>query len=189
MNITQTEAILSIVSPEVANYSYIHVVSDVTIIATILASETFTNSASYYTFETDGYFIITEFKLPTSSGSGYYILNNVIFDGQGNQISVTELMATDTENTNILRIDEDYITIYMLNDLYIRMIKEKYLKDICNCGCECINNIDKVKLDTLTMGLALLEALTIKTQYYEIQRIVEKLLVCFRLLLPNCNCY
>lgn len=188
MDITQTDNRISIVSPSVAGYTYIHVIQDITIAKATIVSETFTDSVSYYTFESDGYFVITEFKLPETAGSGYYIISEKIYDPTDQQISVATLMEVDTEYTNILRIDEDHMTKYYLSDYYLRLLKEKYLKNICNCGCSCIDKIGKVELDTLTMGLDLIEALEIKHQYYEVQRIVEKLSICFGLIMPNCNC-
>lgn len=112
----------------------------------------------------------------------------LIYNPQGNVISAETLLATSTDLTNIIRTDENWITMYILDDYYIRLLKSKYLHNICNCGCGCIDKIDKVRLDTLTMGLDLIEALEAKNQYYEIQRIVEKLMVCFGLIDSNCNC-
>lgn len=191
MNITQTEATISMVSQEASGYGFIHIVQDVTIVETNVVSDVFTTSMSEYTFVADGYFIITEIKLPTTAPvSGYWIdiAEELIYDPSGNVISTETLLATSIDQTNIIRTDEDWITMYLLDDYYVRLLKSKYLHNICNCGCGCIDKTDKVRLDTLTMGLDLIEALEAKLQYYEIQRIVEKLMVCFGMIDSNCNC-
>jgi hypothetical protein len=190
MNITQTEGTVTITSQEIASYGYIHIIQDVTITDTIVVSDIFTDISSTYTFLSDGYFIITEIRLPLASGSGYYIDmdEEIIYAPDDTVITTEELLALDTTGTNIIREDEDWLTMYILNEYYINLLKSKYLKNICNCGCGCIEKSDKVKLDTLTMGLDLIEALEAKYQYYEIQRIVEKLMVCFNLADSNCDC-
>jgi hypothetical protein len=189
MNLTQSDETLNIISQESSPYRYIHVVQDVTILETTIVNDEFTNSVSYYNFTTDGYFIITEIKLPvTPVEGGYYISGDSVFDPEGVEITVEDVMALSPENTNIIREDQEYITLYFLQDYYLGLLKAKYLKNICACGCGCIDKQDKVQLDTLTMGLDLIEALQAKFQYYEVQRIVEKLLVCFGLQMTNCNC-
>lgn len=191
MNITQDEGTLSMISQEASGYGFIHVIQNVRVDSeTFIASDEFTTSTSYYTLTEDGYFIITEIKLPITAGSGYYmdIGEEIIYDPNDNVISTEALLATDTELTNIVRVDEDWISMFILQDYYIKLLKAKYLKNICNCGCGCMDKTDKVRLDTLTMGLDLIEALQAKNQYYEIQRIVEKLMVCFGLIDANCNC-
>lgn len=189
MNISQSENKLIIVSEETAMYRYIHIVQDVTIVNTTIVNDEFTDSMSYYTFSDDGYFIVTEMKLTTNPGDYYYISNDTIYDPTGTEITVEELLEVDIDlNPEIVREDQDYISMYYLDDYYLTLLKSKYLKNICNCGCSCIDNIDKVQLDTLTMGLDLIDALLLKLQYHEVQRIVEKLSVCFGLTNTNCNC-
>lgn len=191
MNIIQTDGTISITSQESAGYGFIHIIQDVTITSTDVVSDIFTTASSSYTFVSDGYFIITEIKLPSSPSPGNYyidIAEEQIYDPTGSLITTEQLLEVDTEFTNILRVDQDWLTMYILNEYYIRLLKSKYLKNICNCGCGCIDQADKVKLDTLTMGLDLSEALAAKYQYYEVQRIVEKLMVCFNLVDTNCDC-
>lgn len=191
MNIIQTDGTVSITSQETNGYGFIHIIQNVTITETYVVSDIFTTASSTYTFEEDGYFIITEIKLPLAPSTGNHCVDlgeELIYDNTGAVISTEELLATDTQFTNIIREDQDWLTIYILSDYYIQLLKAKYLKNICNCGCGCIDKTDKVKLDTLTMGLDLIEALTAKLQYYEIQRIVEKLMVCFNLADSNCDC-
>lgn len=189
MNITQTGAKLSIISTESVGYRYVHVVQDVTIAATTIVSDEYTDSISYYTLPTDGYYIVTEMKIPTTPGDYYYIVDDVVFNADDQAITISALMEVDTIGTSIVRVDEDYISMYHLEAYYLSLLKSKYLANICNCGCGCIDKQDKIKLDTLTMGLDLIEALLAKVQYHEVQRIVEKLSVCFGLMIKNCNCY
>lgn len=187
MNITQTNAIITITSTTNSNYKYVHVIQRVAINETTIISDVITTSSSSYTLGYDGYFIITEFRLPTNDGSDYWTDGTFIYDPSG-VISVEELMALDPEVANLTRTDEDHVSLYFLNNYYINLLKSKYLKNICNCGCGCIDKQDKIKLDTLTMGLDLIEALLTKAQYYEVQRIIEKLMVCFGMVDNNCNC-
>ena len=189
MNVSQSDAKLNIVSTESFSYAYVHVVQDVRIAETTVVHDEITDSVSYYTLQSDGYFIITEMKLPTTAGAYYWIGGDYIYDPGGNLITVEELLAVDPTGTSITREDLDYISLYYLNDYYLKLLKTKYLKNICNCGCGCIDNMDKVKLDTLTMGLDLMEALQEKVQYYEIQRIAENMMVCYGIVDNSCNCY
>jgi len=190
MNITQNENNIVITSTENSSYSYVHVIQDVSTLDTTIINNTFTNSTSTYNFTTDGYFIITELKLPKGiSLYYYYILNGVIYNLSDEVVTVEELMNMDPDEIpGLIREDLDYLSLYLLREYYLNLLKSKYLKNICNCGCACIDRIDKVKLDTLTMGLDLIEALESKFQYYEIQRIVEKLSSCFGIITSNCNC-
>ena len=189
MNVSQSENKLNIVSTDSGvYYKYIHVIQDVRINSIEIVSEVYTTSVSYYTFPYDGYFKISEIKLPTTSGNYYWVNDEVIYDPSGNVISVEELLEVDPTGTNIVRNDLDYITLYFLRDYYLKLLKSKYLKNICNCGCGCIDKQDKVKLDTLTMGLDLIEALMAQYQYYEVQRIIEKMMVCFGIVSNDCNC-
>lgn len=188
MNITQDGTKLNIISQSTPAYQYVHVVQDVTITSTDIVHDEITDSVSYYTFVADGYYIITEMKLPVTPGNYYYISDGEIYDPSGAVMTTEELLAVDPAGTSIVREDEDYITMVILNEYYLDLLKAKYLKNICNCGCGCIDKQDKVKLDTLTMGLDLIEALESKVQYYEVQRIVEKLSVCFNIVQGDCDC-
>lgn len=188
MNISQVDNTLNISSTAYSGYTYIHAIQSVTINEVILVNDVFTTAASSYNFLTDGYFIIIEIKLPTTPGEYYYISDEIIYNPEGEEITVEQLLDIDVTDTNISRVDEDYTTIYYLNDYYLALLRSKYLKNICNCGCGCIDKQDKVRLDTLTMGLDLIEALIGKAQYYEVQRIVEKLMICFGIVENNCNC-
>lgn len=188
MNISQIEEVLHLVSIETNGYGFIHVIQDVRIHETTVAKDIFTNSSSTYTFLSDGYFIITEIKLPLVSGTGYYINGESVYNPNGQEISIEDLLLINPSTSNIVRSDQNYISLFLLKDYYLKLLKTKYLKNICNCGCGCIDKIDKVQLDTLTMGLDLIEALEVKSQYFEIQRIVEKLSVCFGLITSDCNC-
>lgn len=71
MNITQTNAIITITSTTNSNYKYVHVIQRVAINETTIISDVITTSSSSYTLGYDGYFIITEFRLPTNDGSDY----------------------------------------------------------------------------------------------------------------------
>lgn len=189
MNVSQSENKLNIVSADSGTYyKYIHVVQSVRINGTEIVSDEYTTSVSYYTLPFDGYFIVTEIKLPTTPGNYYYLSGEFIYDPEGNMITVEQLMTVDPAGTSIVREDLDYISLYYLEDYYLKLLKGKYLKNICNCGCGCIDKQDKVRLDTLTMGLDLIESLLAKLQYFEVQRIVEKLMVCFGMVANDCNC-
>jgi hypothetical protein len=188
MNISQIENKINITSVNTSLYSYVHVINSITVNNTLVLHDPIVTSTSTYTLPYDGYFVISEIKLPTTPGNYYYTQNGSIYNPSGAIITTEELLDTNTQGTNIIRSDEDHVSIYYLQNYYINLLKSKYLKNICNCGCGCIDKVDKVKLDTLTMGLDLIEALLSKVQYYEVQRIIEKLMVCFGIVDNNCNC-
>lgn len=188
MNITQTENVLTLTSPVESGFRYIHTIQKVTITETTLVNKVFTDSISSYTMPSDGYYIITEIKLTTTPGQYYYIVGDIVYSSLGVEISVENLLAISVSGTNILRIDTDLLNKYNTNLYYVNLIKNKFLKIICTC--DCISKSDKLTIDTLTMGLVLIENLVLNLQFYEAQRIIENLGICNNLIVsnPNCNC-
>ena len=186
MNITQSQNIITITGTVTADYDYIHVIQQATIADTTSILESITNSISTKSLLADGYYQITEIKLPTTPGEYYYTNGTIVYDPNGDAISIANLLLVNPIGTNIVREDTDFITVYLLNTYYINLLKTKFLNGIS--GCECINKSEKLTIDFLTMGLYLIESLVIAEQYNECQRIIEQLGICSGVVTPNCNC-
>jgi len=188
MNIIQTANVLTLTSSAESGFRYIHTIQKISIAETTLENEIFTDSISSYTMPSDGYYIITEIKLTTIPGQYYYITGDTVYSSLGVEISIEDLLLLDVSGTNIVRIDTDLLNKYNTDLYYINLIKNKFLKTIC--ACDCISKSDKLTIDTLTMGLALIENLVLNLQFYEAQRIIEHLGICNNLIVsnPNCNC-
>jgi hypothetical protein len=73
----------------------------------------------------------------------------------------------------------------MLDKYYEELLKATFLKDMCNCNCRAPG---KVELPTLTMGIDLIDLLIETGQFYEAQRIIEKLTTCIGITELNCRC-
>lgn len=187
MNITKSKNTITITSsPVYATHTYIHVVQQITTTSEIIIHEAFTESISSKTLPSDGYYKVTEFWLPNTAGEGYYIIDSKVYTPTNEQISVEQLLDVNIAGTNIARVDQDLFNEYNLNDYYISLIKSKFLKNICNC--DCLSAQDRRMIDTLTMGLSLIEVLNTYLQFYESQRIVEQLYKCQGVVNTNCNC-
>ena len=188
MNISKNNNELTLTSIVSAGYLYVHAIIKIGVEEDEIIFDDITESESVYTLTQDGYFNVVEIKLPTSSGVGYYILGDVIYDPLDQPMTVAELLATDVTVTNIERDDNDLISTYFLNDYYIKLIKAKFLKDICNCAC--LDKSSKLMIDTLTMGLTLISKLEENMLFNEANRIINQLSVCTNIT-PNsdCNCY
>lgn len=188
MNITQSGNILTIVSSEISTYSYVHIIQNVTTVDTTIFDYEFSSSFSSFTLTEDGYFIITEIKLPTTPGYGYYISGNSVYDSGGNVVSVEDLLDIDTTTTNIVREDLDYFSTNILNNFYITYLQNNYLNSLCSG--KLLSLQDKVTIDSITMGLSIIECLIdCGGKYYEAQRIIEKLSMCYGTINTNCNCH
>jgi len=188
MNISQTNNTLVLTSLLSAGYSFVHAIIKIGLTEDELVFSNITNSESSFDLETDAYFNVVEIKLPTTSGAGYYISGNVIYDPLDQVVTVEELLATDTAGTNIERDDNDLISTYFLNTYYINLIKSKFLKDICNCAC--LDKSSKLMIDTLTMGLTLIDKLEENMLFNEANRIINQLSVCTNITpKSDCNCY
>lgn len=187
MNITQSGNILTITSIETSSYTYIHVLQKVSTTDTIIYDYEFTDSFSTYTLAVDGYFIISEIKLPITPGYGYYISNNTIFDSDNNTVSIQELLDLEILDTNIVREDINYFSTNIINSYYINYIQSNYVNNLCSG--KLLSSQDKITIDSLTMGLSIIQCLIeCGEQYYEAQRIIEKLSLCTGIINTNCNC-
>lgn len=191
MNITQIENNLTLASIESPQYGYVHITQKVTISGSAVYKTYFTLSTSTVYLETDGYYQIVEIKLPASEGYGYWIDVNsggtgVVYDPEGSEVPIEDLLALPLNTANIVREDQDLISTYLLQTYYILLIKSRFLNNICSCDCP--DKEEKLKIDILTMGLALIEYLKVYAQYYEIERIIEQTTSCVGVTLNSCNC-
>jgi len=187
MNITQEKQILTLTSQATSSYKYVHAIQMVTVTETSLYESNITDSVSVFTLPQDGYYIISEIMLPITNGPSNYWTDGIhIYDPFDEVISVEVLLSVDPGTTNIVREDTDYINTYALKNYYENALKSLFLKDMCNCNC---TNNTKIELNILTMGIDLIELLTSTGQYYEVQRIIEKLITCIGIAELNCKCY
>ena len=119
----------------------------------------------------------------------YYILEDVVdqvIAPNGFPITITELLKIDPIVGGFARQDQDWFTYYQLHTYYINLIKSKFLNNICSCTCMSTN--DKTMIDTLTMGLTLIDELLTFILYYEAERILEQLSACTGVVNTKCNC-
>lgn len=186
MNITQTENTVNLSSTETTGYKYIHVIQQVTISSTNKIHEVFTFNTSSKALPSDGYYILIEMKMPTTPGNYYYIVNDIIYDPAGEPVTVSEVLLLDPVTYGIDRNDNDLFTVYVINEYYIKALKDRFQNIIC--GCITCGSTSKLTMDTLEMGLALIEYLNIYSQYYESQRIIEQLGSCLSISTSTCNC-
>lgn len=186
MEITQSENTINLTSTYISGHTYLHTIQQVTTIETTLFESIFTSSSSEIILIDDGYYIISEIRLPNQIVSGYYIIDEIIYDELGNEVTVEELLELDTTDTNIIREDIDYISYYNIETYLITLIKNKFLKGFCSCNC--ITDEDKRTIDTLMMGIEAIKNLEVYLLYNEIQRIIEQLSVCTGTVNLNCSC-
>jgi len=186
MNITQIENTITLSSTETSGYKYIHVIQQVTISSTTVIHEVFTFNNSSKVLPNDGYYILIEMKMPTTPGNYYYIVDDIIYDPTDNPVTIAEVLLLDPVTYGIDRNDNDLFTTYIITEFYIKYVKEKFQNIIC--GCTTCGPTNKLTMDTLEMGLALIEYLNIYSQYYESQRIVEQLGSCLNISTSTCNC-
>lgn len=188
MNVSQLQNTLTITSTIASGYKYVHYIIKVNLEDEVVKQTEITESISTYTMLQDGYYKIVELRLPTTSGSGYYITGTTIYSPSNVVLSPEELLLVDVTGTNIIRDGSDIIVTYYLNEYYINIIKSKFLKNICSCAC--LTAVDKVLIDTLTMGLVLITKLEENSQYHEANRIISQLSSCSNIQNDaNCNCY
>ena len=188
MEIKQINDILTIESTLTSGYRFIHITQRITTKDIFLEDYIFTENISSITLTKDSYYIITEIKLPDSVvPGGYYILGRVVYDPSGNVISVSDLLQVDIIETNIVKTSEEILFYYFLSKYYNDLIESKIFKNIFSCEC-LESKEDKVIIDTLTMGLEVLRTLIEYNQYYEAQRILEKLSTCNTSITVNCGC-
>lgn len=188
MNISTSGSTISLISTEMSGYSYVHAIQKVTTTDTTLYYDNITTTSSSTTLTVDSYYILSEIRLPnTVTPGGYYTVDGKIYNSLGVEISVEQLLDTSILNTNIVRVDTDYIFYYYIEKYYIDFLKSKFQESINSCTC--LNKQDKITIDTLTMGLDVIKYLNTYQLYNETQRIIEQLSVCTGVSTTNCNCY
>lgn len=188
MEIRQNNDVLTIESIPTSGYKFIHAVQKITTSEITLEDYTFTENVSDITLTKDSYYLITEVKLPDSvTPNNYYILGSIIYNPLGEVISVSDLLNTDITDTNIIKESDEILFYYYLNKYYVDLIQSKIFKNIFSCDC-LESKEDKLIIDTLTMGLEVLRTLEQYNQYYEAQRILEKLSTCNGNVPINCGC-
>lgn len=184
MEITQTNNNIEVVSTELSGYVYLHVYQKITTTVESIIQETYTDSSSSISLTTDGYYIISELKLRSTETPGeYYVLGEDIYTPEGELILLEDLMLIEDLE---IRTDANVLSYYYIEKYYIDLVKSKFLKGMCSCAC--INDLDKITIDTLTMGIEVLDILIKYSQFYEAERMVEQLSVCTGIVNTNCSC-
>lgn len=187
MATTLINNIIEIIDDSAVGYKYVHAVQKVTTTQVSLLESNIVDSTSSVTLGTDGYYIVSSLSIPDSDTGGYYTDGTNIYAPGGTQITISELLEIDTTGTEVERTDYDIVSYYYINKYYVDLLTEKFSKDICGCGCE--NDPKKLIIDTLTMGIKVLDTLVYYKQYYEAERIIEQLGTCSGTTNTNCSCY
>ena len=175
---------ISIISTPAAGYYYVHTIQQVTTLETSLLHSVIVESESQYQFLIDGYFVVSEIALPDSAGSGIWTDGDKIYDENG-EISVEDLLEVDPESSNIVREDQGIVTTYYLDEYYHNILESSLKAGLCG---KCLSATKQAELDTLMIGLEVIDHLVENEQYYEAQRIIEQLSTCAGLTESNCNC-
>lgn len=184
MNVTLTNNVVGITSVAEAGYKFIQTIQQVLTTATSLVHNVIVDESSSKTLPADGYYIVSDIKLPTTPGSYYYTDGYVIYDPTGAVISYATLLAVDPVIGGFTRNDQNIFCYYTINTTYINAIKSKFLNRTCCCNPEY-----KGLLDYFTMGLTLIPILVAASSYNEAQRIIELLTACSANNVIDCNCY
>lgn len=188
MDILQTNNTILVSNPMLIDFKYVYSLIKITTEDEELISSSVVISETSFLLTEDGHYKIVSAWITTIPGSGYYISGDTVYNSLNQPLTVEELLALDPSGTNISWEEEHYISTYYINEYYIDLLNSKFVKQL-KCGCEFISKSDKIMIDTLTMGLTLIEKLIENSLYYEAGRILEKLLICARLVNPpNCNC-
>lgn len=188
MEIIQNNAKITITDPEVANYSYLHIVQRITIDNESIFDSKITTNYSEYNLTDDSYYIASSMKITTIPGSGYYISGDQVYNEFNVAVTAQDLLnIVDIESTNIVKSSQNYIFTYYIKKYYLDLIQSKFLKGLCACGC--MDAQEKITVDALTMGLNLLEVLVANQYYYEAERLIEKLTVCTGIVNVGCGCH
>ena len=193
MNINVYKNELTISDTEVSGYKYIHVIQLNTVTGPGTQYVKYTHNSSTTVLASDGYYTLTQMRLPTTAVPGtYYIVEgpeggaDQVIAPNGSVISINDLLLVDPIGTTITKTIEYWFSYYALHTYYVNLIKAKFLKNVCNC--DCISPTDRLTIDSLTMGLTLIKELTTYAQYNEAQRIVEQLNKCTGIVTTSCNC-
>ena len=186
MQIVQTNNTLSMTSTPQAGFKFVHIINKVTITLEEIIHDTITDSISSKTLTYDGYYQVSEMKLTTTPGNYYYITGDVIYLN-GDVKTSEDLFNADPNTGGFTRTDYDIINTYNLNTYYTNLLKSAFTKDLCGCGC--LSKYERTTLDVLIMGMELINQLTLIENYFEVQRIIERLSICTGLLTSGCDCY
>lgn len=185
MIIERTNEWINIISTPAVGYYYVHAIQQVTTLETSLLHSIIVELESEYQFLIDGYFVISEILLPDSEGQGVWTDGDKIYDENGIEITVEQLLEIDPETSNIVRDDDSIVITYYLNEYYHSVLKVSLQDGLCG---KCKSTTQKAELDTLMIGLEVIDYLVENEQYYEAQRIIEQLSSCVGLMNSNCNC-
>jgi len=186
MLIVKTNNVLSMTSTPTSGYKFVHIINKVTITVETIIHDEITDSVSSKTLTDDGYYQVVEMKLTTTPGTGYYITEDKIYFN-GIEKTSSDLFIADPNIGGFTRTDYDVVNIYILSNYYLNLLKSTFTKDLCICGCA--SKYERITMDILVMGIELINQLTIIKNYYEVQRIIERLSICNGLLTSGCDCY
>jgi len=193
MEIIQTSNTLAIFGSVVTGYSNIYILQKIdplTTLPTNIAVSVSTGGTSF-NLPSDGYYAVNKFTLSTDTNSlGYYIVGQAVYVPGGTtwiQSALYNLLTVSNPSTVGITLEVTYyFTYYAIQTYYLNLLKAKFLKDLCSCGCD---SNDKVLIDTFTMGIEVLKNLIQYSQYNEASRIVSILSTCSGVVNTSCNCY
>ena len=181
MIITTNKQEVTLQSVESVGYNYVHVIQKVTNTENVLITYNITADDSTIVVEEDGYYIISEIKLTTTPGAGYYISGGVVYNNSV-EVSIEDLLEVD----GLDREDYDEVLYSILETYYKELLQSRFLGGINNCTCSY--DKDKLMIDILTMGIDLVKILIKYGQYFEAGALITQLSLCSSLTTPNCGC-
>jgi hypothetical protein len=176
MNLIKTNNILTITSTPSAGQEAILFIQKMLEDSEELLYTHIGESTSYILTE-DGYFKVTELLVSNTNQGNYYITNGITYNSLDAEVSPEELLENVIANDSSNIINAHFIT-----DYYKDILKSGFLKCLCK-------NSNKQIMDTITMGLFLIEYLEQESLYYECARILKSLKTCNYVANLNCNCY
>lgn len=182
MTVTLANNIVTITSVTATGYYFVHYIQQVLTTGVSTIHNVITATSSIKTLPADGYYQVSEIKLPSTPGAYYYTDGTLLYNPSGVVISFADLLALDPVVAGLTRTDQNIFSYYEVNTFYINSIKNKFLN---NC---CCSQSDNALIDYLTMGLTLIPNLISLSYYYEAQRIVELLDRCSSSTPISCNC-
>lgn len=131
-----------------------------------------------YELPSDGYYRITEIILP----SGGYYTDGTYFYNASAEVITTETLLDAVTAEDI----EDFIHYNYLKTYYKDLLKNSFLKCICTCSGK--EHANRKVIDTISMGIFLLELLIEEELLYEADRIINSLNTCNYINYSNCSC-
>ena len=194
MELIQTNSTLTIFGTESVGYSNVYILQkmDPTTELPVNMDYKVSVAGTTFTLTSDGYYAINKFILSTTpSDTTYYISGEVVYVPGGDILMESGLydllLIEDYTETGITYEVTNYFTYYTIETYYLNLLKSKFLKSMCGCGC--VSASDRVTIDTLTMGIEVIKSLVLYSQFNEASRILNLLNTCTGIVNTNCNCH